>query len=139
MNYLNVKQPNQKGKCPVNSFLCDEEPTTEEKKKYGICVEDDQQAKEEKSPEEYKEYMVSQNCPITGIQFKKDVMPSTSSHVYATQFNDHYYIQFSKKSTRLPLTQFRIDLDTPCIKFPSALSVSSTKKNIFQWNEFNIE
>ena len=63
---------------------------------------------------------------MTGIEFKKGTasQATLTSHIFATQFDEENYIEFSKKRARLPLTQFRIDLDTPCLSTPSALSLN---------------
>ena len=66
-----MKHPNEEGLCPLDTFLCDDQSTTDQIKKYGICVDDDVKAKGEKSPKEYTKYMIKEYCPMTGIEFKR--------------------------------------------------------------------
>jgi hypothetical protein len=79
-------------------------------------------------------------CPITGLEFKpikvepKPLCPTGKTYnsdtlgcddidnINVVQFDNELNLVFSKQNTNLPLTDFKIDMNTPCLEFPNALT-----------------
>ena len=68
--------------------------------------------------------MVENYCPITGLEFKPKGSTLLNHHFKLVSFNDELDLVVSKVSSNLPLTDFRVDVSTPCLDFPRLISLT---------------